>query len=318
MPFKNPPRSASMRMRTMIVTIAASKGGSGKSTATAVLAVKAAEEGLRVAMFDLNSDQMSLSQWWDSRGGPDNPVLFDTPDHLASAVDAITQQGFEWLFIDTPPQDIDLVEIAVKKSDAVVIPVRVSAFDIGAITPIVEMCRKHHKPFAFLLSAFDGRAQFKKLNEEAQKTLAAGGPILATWLQYHVAHINALTIGKVGHEINPSLQPEAEALWGEVKRLASSTAPLRRHLPSSGGASPMSDEQETEVPANPNDGSAGAVTSRRSTNRVGLGARHDRSSSTLPLMGGACARPATRSSTSGPSYPSRRPSRSTPQLAVWC
>jgi len=218
-----------------VVTIAASKGGTGKSTATAVLAVKAAEEGLPVALLDLNADQASLTQWWESRGAPDNPELFEIPDHLTSAIEGIAQdpKGFGWLFIDTPPQDIDLIENAVAKSDAVIIPVRVSAFDIGAITPIVEMCRKHHRPFAFLVSALDSRAQFKKLNEEAQKALAAGGTILTTWVQYHIAHIDALTIGKVGHEINPSLQPEAEALWGEVKGLASSTAPLvyRRRIP---------------------------------------------------------------------------------------
>ena len=41
-----------------------------------VLAARAAEEA-RVALLDLNADQANLTQWWFSRGEPDNPQLFE-------------------------------------------------------------------------------------------------------------------------------------------------------------------------------------------------------------------------------------------------
>jgi hypothetical protein len=40
-------------------------------------------------------------------------------------------------------------------ADAVIIPVRASIFDIGAITCAVEMCKERRKPYAFVLSAVD-------------------------------------------------------------------------------------------------------------------------------------------------------------------
>ena len=51
-----------------VVTIAAPKGGSGKTSAVSALAARAALESARVAMFDLNSDQANLTQWYILRG----------------------------------------------------------------------------------------------------------------------------------------------------------------------------------------------------------------------------------------------------------
>jgi Mrp family chromosome partitioning ATPase len=42
------------------ITVASAKGGSGKSTITSALAVRACRETLKVAMMDLNFDQGSL------------------------------------------------------------------------------------------------------------------------------------------------------------------------------------------------------------------------------------------------------------------
>jgi chromosome partitioning protein len=200
-----------------VITVAAPKGGSGKSTVASVLAVRAAMESARVAMFDLNADQASLTQWWVLRGEPMNPRLIE-PENLARDIEVLKAEGFDWLIMDTPPIDTDLIELAVLKSDAVVIPVRASVFDIGAIEAIVEICKNRRKPFAFLLSAVD--TKFKTLNEKAKASLVTDGPIFANFLSYRMAYINALTAGKVGFEIDKTLQPEVDGLWTEVKRLA--------------------------------------------------------------------------------------------------
>jgi cellulose biosynthesis protein BcsQ len=56
-----------------VVTIAAAKGGSCKSTACLSLAVAAVQEGLQVALFDLNADQGDLTKWWKLRASPRTP-----------------------------------------------------------------------------------------------------------------------------------------------------------------------------------------------------------------------------------------------------
>jgi chromosome partitioning protein len=205
-----------MIQRIKTVTIAAPKGGSGKSTVTSVLAARALQEGHRVALFDLNADQANLTQWWISRGKPDNPYLHEV-ENLTQDTYRMNAEGFEWLFIDTPPLDIDLIENAVVLSSAVLIPVRASIFDIGAIMPIVEICRERRKAYAFLISAAD--PQHRKLNDQARAALAEDGPVFMTQLSYRAAYINALTIGKAGFEIDKRLCPEVDALWAEVANL---------------------------------------------------------------------------------------------------
>ena len=93
------------------------------------------------------------------------------------------------MIIDTPPLELDIIENAVLKADAILIPVRASIFDIGSITPVVEMCRERHKPYAFVLSAVDSR--FKKLTERAMAALVSEGPICATRISYRQPYICA-------------------------------------------------------------------------------------------------------------------------------
>jgi chromosome partitioning protein len=214
-----------MEVETMkVVTIAAPKGGSCKTTTTTLLAVKATHDGKNVCLIDLNADQANLAQWHISRGEPMLPHLEHKITNITRDVAAIRASGkFDWLFIDTPPLDMDVIENAVVVADAVIIPVRASIFDVGAVGAIVEMCREHHKPFAFLRSAFDSR--FKSLNQSALAALVPMGQVLGTTISYRLPYINAATAGKTGPEIEKELQLEVNALWTEVQQLAGKAHP---------------------------------------------------------------------------------------------
>jgi chromosome partitioning protein len=211
-----------------VVTIAASKGGAGKTTVTCILAVRAVMESMRVALFDLNADQANLTQWWVLRGRGElmNPKLYEV-DKISTDVEVLRNEKFDWLFIDTPPLDLDVTEAAIIKSDAVIIPVRSSIFDFGAVTPIVEICKERRKPFSFLMSAVDNR--FTKLNQRTMAALVADGPLLSARISYRQDYISALTVGKVGFEIQRDLKDEVDQLWAEVKRLASH-GPISRRV----------------------------------------------------------------------------------------
>jgi chromosome partitioning protein len=207
-----------------IVTIAAPKGGSCKTTTTTLLAVRAMQGGKHVCMIDLNADQANLAQWHVSRGTPYNPHLEQDITNITRDVAVIrASKKFDWLFIDTPPLDMDVIENAVVVADCVVVPVRTSIFDIGAVDAIVEMCKAHHKPFSFLLSAVD--TKFKALNASALSALVEEGPVFGTRISYRLPYINALTAGKTGPEIDKGLQAEADAIWTEVQALANKSQP---------------------------------------------------------------------------------------------
>ena len=125
---------------------------------------------------------------------------------------------FDWLLIDTPPADLDLIEQAIAVADAIVIPVRSGVFDALAVQSVIEMCRERRKPFAFVLNAVDGH--WKDLTAQTIAALADLGPIFAQQVSYRKLYVAALVAGKTGPEVEKGLRAEISALWLEVKRLA--------------------------------------------------------------------------------------------------
>jgi chromosome partitioning protein len=198
------------------IAVAASKGGSGKSTIASALAVRASKESLRVAMMDLNVDQGNLTQWWTLRRQPMNPRLITDIENVPEDVKVLEAAGFEWLLLDTPPVEMDLIEQAIAVADFVLIPVRASLFDLNAIDAVVSMCRTHQKSFGFVLSAVDSK--FKSLTDQMVRELVKEGLLLASRISYRKPYIEALSVGKSGPEINKELAPEIDALWSEIKR----------------------------------------------------------------------------------------------------
>ena len=66
-------------MRT--IAVASGKGGTGKTTLTSALAMRASDDFKAVGMLDLNHDQASLSQWNATRGELLNPKLMPVPEY---------------------------------------------------------------------------------------------------------------------------------------------------------------------------------------------------------------------------------------------
>lgn len=178
------------------VALAATKGGCGKTTLTACLAVHAAASGARVAMLDLDP-QGSLTRWWHLRGKPDNPTLFVDVSDLAGDIAYLKSEGWQYIFIDTPPGNVEIVEEAIGCVDYAVLPTRVSALDVLAVEPTVAACRASSRAFGFVLSAYDPRW---KLSPEAAAYLKEDGTVLAPPIQYRAAYASAMTLGRSGPE----------------------------------------------------------------------------------------------------------------------
>jgi len=202
------------------IAIASAKGGSCKTTCTATLAARAAKDSGRVAMFDLNQDQGNLTDWWTLRGRPKNPTLIDL-EEVSEDIEALRESGCEWVFIDTPPLEVRLIEQAIAVADLVVIPVRTSFLDINATDAVTSLCRRHRKPFAFLLAAVDNK--MPKLAEQAthmlMKIARPGGAVMVSRMSYRQAYIQAMAVGRSAQEICKDLVGEIDNIWAEVQQL---------------------------------------------------------------------------------------------------
>src|SRR4026207_2160777 len=103
--------------RLRVVTLASVKGGTGKTTLSSALAVRAAQGSKRVARLD-RDPQESLASWWTRRGRTKNPKLFEV-DATTEAVELLIAEGWEWVFIDTGPAKVDLIEPGIAVADLV-------------------------------------------------------------------------------------------------------------------------------------------------------------------------------------------------------
>src|SRR5262245_27828481 len=209
-----------------IITIAAPKGGTGKSNTVAVLAARAATESPRtrgkggVAMIDLNEDQATLSQWWTLRGRPVNPYLLKDGGTLDEDIKILGSDGWDYCVIDGPPYDMDMIEMTVVLASVVIIPVKLAFSDISAIDAIVDMCKRRRRPYAFVINEYDSRQTFKTVNAEALALLTGRGQILKTRISYHPKYRAGQMEGKTGPELDDKLAKEIDKLWSEVKALA--------------------------------------------------------------------------------------------------
>ena len=228
------PRTRHAQTTSTAIVLASSKGGTSKTTTAACLGVRVAKEGARVSLIDLDPQQ-SLARWHELRRRFDdngNPGLFRRGDE--SPIDKVAmlkQAGAEWIFIDLPPGDFDIIEPGIAAADFVVIPVKASPLDLEAIDPVVETCEEFGKPFCFLLTMIDPKWS---LSQTAVPYLekACPGHVLKDVLGYRQAYVGAMIGGQTGPEYNKDAKQatvaagEVDAVWRAIKTRATA-APKR-------------------------------------------------------------------------------------------
>lgn len=197
-----------------VLVLAGTKGGVGKTTLASILAVRAFQDGGRVALIDTDA-QSSLERWWELRGEPENPQLIEV-DASPEGLEWLLSEGWQWAIIDTPPGGIASINDAVSCATFVLIPSRASAVDVEAVDKVVDLCNDHGKPFAFVLNAVPHG--WGKLADSASAYLAQCGPVLKARVASRKPYVAAMTVGKSGAEIDRAAREEIDTLWAEVKR----------------------------------------------------------------------------------------------------
>jgi chromosome partitioning protein len=205
-----------------VIAVVSSKGGVGKTTLASALAVRAARESKRVAMVDLDP-QRSLAAWWKRRGRSDNPRIFTGAETATDAVEALELDGWDWVFIDTPPAFVATIQDAIERADLAVVPLRASALDLIASEDAVVMAREAGTPHLCVIN--DAEPRWKTTLTARDSLLAAAVPVAKTIVTHRAAYLAALTSGKTGPELEKpakgqktsASEDEISDLWNEVK-----------------------------------------------------------------------------------------------------
>ena len=210
-------------MSARIITIAQQKGGAGKTTLAAHLAVAWAKAERSVALLDIDP-QASITAWADIRRAlPDAPEQPDiralTGWRVAGEVDKLKRQ-FDILVIDSPPHAETEARVAVRVADLVVVPVQPSPMDLWATQATLDLAKQEKTAVLLVLNRVPPRANLADVMEQAASKL--GVKLAKTKLGNRVALAAALLEGRGIAEVSPSSAAgrEIAALAKEIYKLA--------------------------------------------------------------------------------------------------
>jgi len=214
-------------MAATIITIAQQKGGAGKTTLAAHLALAWARTR-RVAVVDIDP-QGSLAAWFTlrrerKRAGAAIEVAAVGGWRVAGEVER-QARTHDIVLIDSPPHAETEARVAVRAAGLVLVPVQPSPMDVWATKPTLDLARAEGVPALLVLNRVPARANLTDLMATALAAL--GVPVAETRIGNRVALAAALAEGKGIHETAPRSEAAKEiaALAEEV--LASFGSALR-------------------------------------------------------------------------------------------
>ena len=199
-----------------VIAFASQKGGSGKTTIAAHLAVEAERAGAGpVALMDADP-QGSLTDWWNEREAA-TPLFAQTSiARLAEHLAEMREKGIKLLFIDTPPAITSTIGHVIHVSDLVVIPMRPSPHDLRAAGGTVDIAERLDKPLVFVLNGAHPRA---RITTEAAISLSQHGAVADTVIHQRTDFAASMIDGRTVMEISTrSRSPdEIRDLWSYIK-----------------------------------------------------------------------------------------------------
>ncbi|MGH7187561.1 MAG: AAA family ATPase [Acetobacteraceae bacterium] len=200
-----------------VIVITSQKGGSGKTTLAANLAVEAERAG-DVPAWLVDTDKQGTLSKWHTRRKSETPRRAEMGfEELAIGLrNVATKHGGAFCFIDTAPAISDQTGVIIKLADLVLIPVQPSPADLWAAAETIELVRAAQKPFLFVMTKVKAQAS---ITAQTIAALSHTGPVARAFIADRVVYAAALTGGNTAPELTPrgAAAAEVAALWYEVK-----------------------------------------------------------------------------------------------------
>lgn len=149
-------------MTGKVFTVAQQKGGAGKTTLAAHLAIAWAQLGYRVATVDIDP-QGSLTRWHAVRaeatgGQPGFTHVQITGWRTQAEVEKLAR-SHDIVVIDSPPHAQTEARIAVRAASLVIAPVQPSPMDLWAVHPTIDLAAQEKRRLLLVLNRVPPRAR---------------------------------------------------------------------------------------------------------------------------------------------------------------
>lgn len=202
------------------IALITQKGGAGKTTLAASLAVAAQEAGENVAMLDLDPQQ-SLTAWADNRK-QDTPAVdaldASLVERLPDILPKLEGQGYSLVILDTAGVDTASTRIAMQNADISVIPSRPTTMDIRATKATYEVAVRLQRPFVFVLNQCPPQPNNPRA-DEAAAGLRMWGVMAEPLIMQRAAQQDAFasSMGVTEYEPEGKAADEIRQLWQCLK-----------------------------------------------------------------------------------------------------
>ncbi len=210
-----------------VITVAQQKGGAGKTTLAANLAVEFARRGLSVALVDTDP-QGSLGRWFLQRRS--RPAGAEVEFATASAWGVSYEceklrRSHDLVIVDTPPKaDADL-RPALREADLVLVPVAGSMVDLWAVDGLMDLVSREGRRALIVLNRLRGGT---RLAGEVAAAAEAVGGVATARLGARVTYAEALGEGLAAPDLRGPAAQEIAALADEVQAVLAAGEELRR------------------------------------------------------------------------------------------
>lgn len=205
-----------------IIAFSNQKGGTGKTTLAANLAVLWSNSNYKVAILDGDA-QKSLSYWIESRkkyyGEKDVGINIHeyNPHNFSEDLNNIKKK-YDFVIVDSAPSiTFETIQI-VKNADKVYVPVQPTPVDLTATIPFLNLARKERKLATVILNRVMPRA---RLTEAMTMRLRyAGAKIARSRVSGRIIYAETFSVGRgvVDISVNSDTSREIINLGNEILR----------------------------------------------------------------------------------------------------
>jgi chromosome partitioning protein len=212
-----------------VIVLASQKGGAGKTTLAAHIAVAVEAAGDGPAVLIDADPQGSLSAWWNVREAQRPALAPTTIAELPAKLAALAEAGFAVAVVDTPPAITEAIGAVLRSADFVLIPTRPSPHDLRAVGSTVELVQAAGKPFVFAVTQAKANA---RLTVQAVAALSEHGVVAPAIVHDRVDYAGSMIDGRTVQETDQKGRSAGEMaeLWQFVKAQMAKSTKARKEL----------------------------------------------------------------------------------------
>lgn len=215
-------------MGAIILTVASTKGGVGKSTIATNIATAALEAGKKTLLIDADLQGTAITFSKARAEDPDLPDLETKNHHVANLheIVKVAADSYDLIVLDVGGFDGQILRSAVLAADVLAIPVLTSIPDLWAVKrqvlPVVVEVQKLRvmKPIhcRFIVNQFQPNTKISRAVLDALRQLCEEVPAADTVLQTRVAYKEAIAqgLGVVEYDPDSKAANEIRSLYSEL------------------------------------------------------------------------------------------------------